>query len=59
MKEFSGKVAVVTGGASGIGRAIAEWCVRADVKVVLADVEGEALGKAGEELRRWAGQCCA
>ncbi len=51
MKDFAGKVAVITGGASGIGRGIAEWCVRAGVKVVLADIEEEALSKAGEELK--------
>ena len=51
MKEFTGKVAVITGAASGIGRGIAEWCVRAGVKVVLADIDENALGKAGDELR--------
>jgi NAD(P)-dependent dehydrogenase (short-subunit alcohol dehydrogenase family) len=50
MKEFSGKVAVITGGASGIGRGIADWCVRAGVKVVLADIEQSRLETAGEEL---------
>jgi NAD(P)-dependent dehydrogenase (short-subunit alcohol dehydrogenase family) len=59
MKEFAGKVAVVTGGASGIGRAIAEWCVRADVKVVLADVEEDALRRAGEELEAMGGTVLA
>lgn len=39
MKEFSGKVAVITGTASGIGRGIAERCVRESMKVVLADIE--------------------
>lgn len=55
MKEFAGKVAVVTGGASGIGRAIAEWCVREGLKVVLSDVEAEALGRAGDELKAMGG----
>jgi NAD(P)-dependent dehydrogenase (short-subunit alcohol dehydrogenase family) len=51
MKEFTGKVAVITGAASGIGRSLAEHSVRKGMKVVLADVEEEALAKAAEELK--------
>ncbi len=43
MQEFRGKVAVVTGAASGIGRALAERCAREGMKVVLADVEEPVL----------------
>jgi len=50
MKDFRDKVAVVTGAASGIGRALAEHCARERMKVVLADVEVAALRKAAEEL---------
>jgi len=39
MKNFNGKVAVITGAASGIGRGIAERCVKESMKVVLADIE--------------------
>ncbi len=50
MKEFRGKVAVVTGAASGIGRAIATRLAREGMKVVLSDVEGPALEAAVEAL---------
>ena len=43
MKELQGKVAVITGGASGIGRAVAEAAAEAGMKVVLADIEESAL----------------
>ena len=35
MKEFRDKVAVITGAASGIGRAVAERCAQEGMKVVL------------------------
>ena len=40
--ELSGKVAIVTGGASGIGRATAEMLVAAGARVVIADIDAEA-----------------
>ena len=46
MRELKGKVAVVTGAASGIGRAMAERFAREGMKVVLADVEEGALAEA-------------
>jgi len=51
MKEFKGKVAVITGAASGIGRGIAERCVRDGMKVVLADIDEVELAKAETELK--------
>ena len=52
MNDLSGKVAVVTGAASGIGRAMAERFGREGMKVVLADIEEEALARAVKELRQ-------
>ena len=43
MKDFNGKLAVVTGGASGVGFAIREALAKEGAKVVLADVEKESL----------------
>lgn len=51
MKDFAGKVAVITGAASGIGRAIAERCAALGVKTVLADVEEQALEETGAALQ--------
>ena len=51
MKEFKGKVAVVTGAASSIEYALAEKCAQNEMRVVLADVEEEALYKAESEMR--------
>ncbi|HYY98383.1 MAG TPA: SDR family NAD(P)-dependent oxidoreductase [Pyrinomonadaceae bacterium] len=51
MKEFRGKVAVVTGAASGIGRGLAERCAQERMRVVLADVDEAALAQAARELK--------
>ena len=52
MREFEGKIAVVTGAASGMGRAFAERFARAGMHVVLADIEEEALKTAVRELEQ-------
>ena len=51
MKEYRDRVAVVTGAASGIGRALADRFAAEGMKVVLADVEEEALRLAEAEFR--------
>jgi len=51
MKQFQGRVAVVTGGASGIGYAMAERFAREGMRVVIADIESAALEEAEGRLR--------
>lgn len=51
MKELSGKVAVVTGAASGIGLAMAERFGAEGMRVVLADIEADALRKIASQMR--------
>ena len=51
MQDFRDKVAVVTGGASGIGRAMVDRFAQAGMRIVIADVEASALASAERELR--------
>jgi NAD(P)-dependent dehydrogenase (short-subunit alcohol dehydrogenase family) len=43
MDQFQDQVAVITGGASGIGKGLAERCLQEGMKVILADIEDDAL----------------
>ena len=51
MQELNGQVAVITGGASGIGLALANRFAEAGMAVAVGDVEELALDAAVEELR--------
>ncbi len=51
MKQLSGKVAVVTGAARGIGRALAEHFAAEGMHVVLADLDAEAVRDAADDVR--------
>ena len=49
--QLTSRVAVVTGGAGGIGRAICERFAQEGMKVVVADLDEELLDRAVTELR--------
>lgn len=51
MENLQGKVAVITGGASGIGLAMAEAFAAEGAKLVLADIEEARLEEAADGLR--------
>lgn len=51
MLEIKDSVAVITGGASGIGLALAKYWVKNGGKVVLGDVSAEGLEKAAAEIK--------
>src|SRR5439155_18311832 len=50
MDELTGRVAVVTGGASGIGLAMAERFAAEGMDLAIADIEQEALDAAAKQL---------
>jgi NAD(P)-dependent dehydrogenase (short-subunit alcohol dehydrogenase family) len=51
MRDFSGRVAVITGGASGIGRALGQALGKEGARVVLLDIEQAALDGTVKALR--------
>jgi NAD(P)-dependent dehydrogenase (short-subunit alcohol dehydrogenase family) len=51
MRDLRGKAAFVTGAASGIGFALARVFAVADMRVMLADIETDALALAVEKLQ--------
>ena len=59
MRELAGHNAVVTGAASGIGRAIAAHLAQAGARVLIADLDGVRAEQAAGALRRAGGQVAA
>ena len=51
MRDFAGKTAFVTGGAAGIGLALGRAFAQSGMKVMLADIEADALQAAVKSLR--------
>src|ERR1700686_1156627 len=56
MPLLSNHIAVVTGAASGIGRAIASGYAREGAQVALLDINGKAAEEAAQEIRDAGGQ---
>ena len=56
MGRMDGKVAIVTGAASGIGRATARLLAREGARVAVTDVQSDAGHEAVEEIERSGGQ---
>ncbi len=50
MQDFSGKVAVITGGASGVGRSLAFALGRKGAKIAVGDVDSNAMDQLGTDL---------
>lgn len=59
LRTFRGAVAIVTGGASGIGRAIGEDLAQRGADVVLADLQAEVAEQVAEGIRRSGGSATA
>jgi NAD(P)-dependent dehydrogenase (short-subunit alcohol dehydrogenase family) len=59
MKNFKDKVAVITGGAGGFGREFANIGARLGMKLVLADIQQDALDQARSELEAQGAQVLA
>jgi 2,3-dihydro-2,3-dihydroxybenzoate dehydrogenase len=58
-EEFGGAVAVVTGGAGGIGAAVVRMLARRGAAVAVADLDGEAADALAQELRAAGGTAIA
>jgi len=59
MGRLAGRVAIVTGGARGIGRATCHALARERARVVVADLDAEAGDAAAEEIERASGEALA
>lgn len=59
MKELAGKIAVVTGGARGIGKAICNALAKEGASVIICDIDLSTAEKTVEELKNQNLQACA
>ena len=49
--EFTGKTAIISGAAGGIGLALAEALARQGVNIVMGDIDNIALAESGNDLQ--------
>src|ERR1043165_2150177 len=59
LRTYQGAVAIITGGASGIGRALAEALAQRGAEVVLADLQIELAEEAAARIRSTSGKARA
>ena len=59
MDAFKEKIAIVTGGASGIGRAVCEQLCKRGATVVVADINGEGAGEVASGISETGGRAQA
>ncbi|EZA47617.1 hypothetical protein DMN91_012216 [Ooceraea biroi] len=58
-KSIKGEIALVTGGASGIGRLIAIKLAKLGAHVIIWDINKSGLAEIAEEIKRAGGKCCS
>lgn len=51
IREYEGKILVITGGANGIGRALALGCAKRGADVLIADIHGDEAEAVAQEIR--------
>ena len=59
MEQLDGRVAVITGGGSGIGEGLAHACHAAGMKLVVSDIEQAQAERVAEAVRALGGEAVA